>query len=90
MNCQSYVVIGVIIVVIIGVCEHVNDCHLSHTDLIFYMHIPWFPHGLEKWENFFQSGNFEQTGKVGEFYPKYWKSEGILAIFYFIFFSLTF
>ena len=23
----------------------------------------WFPHGLEKWENFFQSGNFAQTGK---------------------------
>ena len=40
-----------------------------------------------KWENFFQSGNFEETGKVGEFYPKYWKSEGFLASFYFYFFS---
>ena len=25
-----------------------------------------------------KSGNFEQTGKVGQFYPKYWKSEVIL------------
>ena len=35
-----------------------------------------FLHGLEnleKLENFFQSGNFEQTGKVREFHPKYWK-----------------
>ena len=46
---------------------------------------------------FFQSGNFEQTGKVREFYPKYWKNEGILskileseeilASFYLYFFS---
>ena len=51
----------------------------------------WFPRGLEnleKLENFFQSGNFEKTGKVGEFYSKYWKNEGILASFYF--FSLIF
>ena len=44
-----------------------------------------------------RSGNFEQTGKVREFYPKYWKmrevypkywkSEEILSSFYF---SLTF
>ena len=25
-----------------------------------------------------KSGNFEQTGKVREFYPKYWKNEGNL------------
>ena len=25
-----------------------------------------------------KSGNFEQTGKVGEFYQKNWKHEGIL------------
>ena len=25
-----------------------------------------------------KSENFEQTGKVGEFHPKYWKNEGIL------------
>ena len=29
-----------------------------------------------------KSGNFEQTEEVREFYPKYWKSEGILASFY--------
>ena len=48
----------------------------------------WFPHGLEileKWENIFQSGNFEQTGKVEKFYPQCWKSEGILGSFYFFF-----
>ena len=42
----------------------------------------WFPHGLEKMENLFpvreKSGNFEKTGKVREFYPKYWKNEEIL------------
>ena len=27
-----------------------------------------------------KSWNFEQTGKVREFYTIYWKSEGILAI----------
>ena len=30
-----------------------------------------------------KSGKFEQTGKVGEFYPKYWISEEILARFLF-------
>ena len=45
----------------------------------------WFPHGLEnleKWENIFQSGkksgDFEKTGKVREFYSKYWKNVQIL------------
>ena len=37
-----------------------------------------FPFGLEtleKWESTFQSksGNFDQTEKAREFYPKYWK-----------------
>ena len=48
--------------------------------------VSWFPHrleNLERWENFFQSGNFEQTRKVREFYPKYWKNEETLAHFYF-------
>ena len=38
----------------------------------------WFPLGLEnleKWESIFQSGNFAKTGKVREFYPKYWKNQ---------------
>ena len=26
-----------------------------------------------------KSGSFEQTGKVREFYTKYWKNEGILS-----------
>ena len=30
-----------------------------------------------KWEGIFQSGNFEQTGKVGDNHTKYWKSRGI-------------
>ena len=34
-----------------------------------------------------KSGNFEQSGKVREFYPKYWKNEEILASFCFYFFS---
>ena len=29
----------------------------------------------KKWESIFQSGNFAETGKVGEFYPKYWKKQ---------------
>ena len=42
-----------------------------------------FPLGLEnleKWEGIFQSGNFEQTGKVRENHTKYWKSQGILSV----------
>ena len=35
------------------------------------------PLGLGKWEGIFQSGNFEQTGKVRENHTKYWKSPGI-------------
>ena len=29
------------------------------------------PTWTRKWENIFQSGNFEHTGKIREFYPKY-------------------
>ena len=39
-----------------------------------------FPLGLqnlEKWEGIFQSGNFEQTGKVRENHTKYWRTQGI-------------
>ena len=37
----------------------------------------WFPPGLEnleKQEGIFQSGIFVKTGKVREFYSKYWKN----------------
>ena len=27
-----------------------------------------------------KSGNFDQTGKVGEFYPKYWKNQETLTL----------
>ena len=33
-----------------------------------------FSLGLENWGGIFQSGNFEQTGKVGETHTKYWKT----------------
>ena len=36
------------------------------------------------------SGNFEQTGQVREFYPKYCKSQEILSSFYFYLFSDVF
>ena len=58
------------------------------------------PYGLEIEKTFSSQGkseNFEQTGKSGnftqntgtmkEFYPKYWKSEDIVASFYFYFYS---
>ena len=32
------------------------------------------PTGTGKWEGIFQSGNFVKTGKVREFYSKYWKN----------------
>ena len=35
-----------------------------------------------KWESIFQSGNFEQTGKVRDFYTEYCKSRGILDNFF--------
>ena len=59
----------------------------------------WFPRGLQKEKTFStgsgilpkvleKRGNFTQnTGKVRQFYPKYWKSEAIWASFYFKFFS---
>ena len=40
----------------------------------------WLQPGLEnlqKWEGIFQSGNFDKTGKIREFYPKYWKNNSI-------------
>ena len=54
-----------------------------------------FPLGLEnleKWKGIFQSGNFEQTGKVRENHTKYWKTQGIWIKYYLIFlmtFKLT-
>ena len=46
----------------------------------------WFPHGLEyleKWGKLFpvreKSEDFEQNGKVREFYLKYWKTEGMFT-----------
>ena len=33
----------------------------------------------EKWEGIFQSGNFVKTGKVREFYSKYWKNQKKLS-----------
>ena len=36
-----------------------------------------FPLGLENWEGIFQSGNFEQAGKVEENHTKYWNTLGI-------------
>ena len=44
----------------------------------FIFKLSGFPLGLEnlgKWEGIFQSGNFEQTGKVRENHTKYWKTE---------------
>ena len=33
-----------------------------------------------KMGDLFQSGNFDQTGKVREFYPKYWKNQKIVTL----------
>ena len=38
-----------------------------------------------KWEVIFQSGNFEQTGKVRENHTKYWKTEINCDKYYLIF-----
>ena len=38
-----------------------------------------------KWEGIFQSGNFEQTGKVRENHTKYWKTEINWDKYYLIF-----
>ena len=37
--------------------------------------VPTWTGKLGNWENFFQSGNFEQTGNFREIYPKYWKNK---------------
>ena len=64
---------------------------IPHTDWNQPLHGSHIKENLEKWGNVFQPGEsqgiFEQTGKVREFYPKYWKNEEILASFYFYFFS---
>ena len=49
-----------------------------------------FPLGLEKWEGIFQSGNFEQTGKVRENHTKYWKTQGIRDKYYLIFLYMSY
>ena len=57
------------------------------------MVIAGFPLGLEnleKWEGIFQSGNFEQTGKVRENHTKYWKTQGIWDKYYLIFLYIIF
>ena len=58
----------------------------SFTNMLVFSMVPTW---TGKWENFFQSGNFKQTGKVRKFCPKYWISEGFLASFNFSF-SLIF
>ena len=45
--------------------------------LVLHSGFPLGPENLEKWEGIFQSGNFEQTGKVRENHTQYWKTEGI-------------
>ena len=80
----------------------VNLCLTSSAQGRVYM-APTWTGKPRKLENFFQSGksqgilnrleksgNFTQnTGKMREFYPKYWKIGEILASFYF-YFSLIF
>ena len=40
-------------------------------------------HGSHKdWKTWKNETTFSSRGKVREFYPKYWKSQGILGIFY--------
>ena len=48
---------------------------------------------LGKWEGIFQSGNFQQIGKVRENHTKYWRSPGILDKHYssfLVIFKLTY
>ena len=42
--------------------------------------VPTWTGKTEKWETIFQSGKFDQIGKVREFYPKYWENEEILTL----------
>ena len=51
------------------------------------------PSWLGKWEGIFQSGNFQQIGKVRENHTKYWRSPGILDKHYssfLVIFKLTY
>ena len=55
----------------------------------------WFPHRLEKWENIFQSGNFEYIGKNQAILHKILEKSGnfgqffIFAVIYLVIFHLT-
>ena len=67
-----------------------NTYYIFFSDYRYYrVKVTGFPlrlENLEKWESIFQSGNFEQTGKVGENDTKYWKiqeiSEKILSVIF--------
>ena len=73
------------------------DAHFS-PKLLYLTTLSWFPIGLENLENgktFSSQGNVREfltdwNGKVREIYPKYWKSEIVLAIFIFLFFLFLF
>ena len=49
--------------------------------------VPTWTRKPGKWESFFQSGNFEQTGNNGVILHRLLENEDILASFYFDFFS---
>ena len=59
-----------------------KEVDISHT---YENNNTGFSLGLEKWQGIFQSGKFEQTGKVGENHTKYWKSSEISDKCYLLF-----
>ena len=65
--------------VLISLCNHALCTITVQNSLLHGSHTKW-----KTWKNEKtfpvreKSGNFEQTGKVRGFYPKYWKNEGIL------------
>ena len=65
--------------------------HVSSSSVpSFVQSMVGFPLGLEnleKWEGNFQSGNFEQIGKVGYNHTKYCKNQGISDKSYLLLFS---
>ena len=70
-----------------GTCK---QTFMTAQNIIRYREFPGFPlrpENLEKWEGFFQSGNFKQIGKVSENHIKYWKTQGISDKCFLLFFN---
>ena len=73
-------IIKLVLALVLQNRHHFVYINTNESSLVYGNKLTGFPLGLEnleKWEGIFQSGNFEQTGKVRENHTKYWKTQEI-------------